>query len=427
MSIKELPTVRRLRRQMTELGTILEFKDILRCIGLDSTKIAELQDKYNEMCHKIAELTEYHHKFNKYFLKDGWLAHDSMNFDILKQGVDEYESRGRDNATAVLLDYYGPDQVEQRLLDFLGADELRIRRKFIDYALVEHKAGRYYSAIPLLLMVIDGAFNDATGKGFHASDANLDVWDSLTTADGAIYEIKGIFRKGRKKTCIDSINLPYRNGILHGMDLGYDNPIVAAKCWCFLFVVRDWLASKKSEADRKGDFAEETRTPTLSEIVDKLEQANRLKLAIKSWKPRTISAEYLHAINSLLVAEDGLPESITLAFMAFWKRQNFGGMANLFSLKMIDNPKVYAGELRAKFGSILVGRYKITKIVDEAPAIAVINVKVADSNGNETEGFWKFRLIHEGKNSNLVPANLEEGCWQILWLHNEKDKAEMKS
>ena len=150
-----------------------------------------------------------------------------------------------------MLDHYGPDQVAQRIFFLDHVEQLHVRRKLIDYALEDDRAGRYYSAVPLLLMVIDGAMNDATGKGFHASDITLDVWDSLMVADGAIYKIKEIFQKGRKKTRTERIDVPYRNGILHGMDLGYDNSTVTAKCWCFLFIVRDWLVSKKSEAERK--------------------------------------------------------------------------------------------------------------------------------------------------------------------------------
>ncbi|MCK5119570.1 MAG: hypothetical protein KAQ78_08305 [Candidatus Latescibacteria bacterium] len=187
MRIEELPSLKHLKEQMTGFGVILRINKVLRHIGLGSKKIAEFQDKCDEMSQQFTEYTEYPRKFNEHFSKDGWLAHDSMNFDVLKRAVDEYESKGKDEATKILLDYYGPDQVEQRLLSFSVVEELRIRRKFIDYALVEHKAGRYYSAIPLLLMVIDGATNDATGKGFHASGVSLDVWDSLTTADGAIY------------------------------------------------------------------------------------------------------------------------------------------------------------------------------------------------------------------------------------------------
>jgi hypothetical protein len=422
MKIEELPSVKHLKEQITGFSVIFRINKILRHIGLGSKKIAELKDEYDEMRQQFTDYTEYPRKFNEYFSKDGWLAHDSMNFEVLKRAVDEYESKGKDEATKVLLDYYGPDQIEQRLLFFVGVEELRIRRKFIDYALVEHKAGRYYSAIPLLLMVIDGATNDATGKGFHASGVTLDVWDSLTTADGAIYGIKDIFQKGRKKTCTEPIDLPYRHGILHGMDLEYDNPIVTAKCWCFLFSVRDWLGSKKSEAERIKAFKEETKVPSLREIAKKLDQTNRLRQATEAWEPRTISGEYLEAINTSLVAEEGRPESIVLTCLDFWKKRNYGNMAKLFWTKMVENPKKYAGELRQQYSSISVGCYSVVHIVDEAPAITKIDVKVTDPEVDDTVSYWKFRLIREDESGAPVPVNLEGGRWQIVWIQQTKNK-----
>ena len=49
-----------------------------------------------------------------------------------------------------------------------------------------------------------------------------------------------ILGNGRKKTTTEALSLPYRNGILHGRDLGYDNKMVAAKSWAALFAVREW-------------------------------------------------------------------------------------------------------------------------------------------------------------------------------------------
>ncbi|MBI4621099.1 MAG: hypothetical protein HY739_13210 [Desulfobacterales bacterium] len=332
--------------------------------------------------------------------------------------MDDYESKGADAAAQILLDYYGPDQVEKRMFFFLGLEELRVRRKFIDYALAEHKAGRYYSAIPLLLMIIDGAVNDATGKGFHTSGVSMDVWDSLTAADGAIYTIRDIFRKGRKTTCTNPISLPYRNGILHGMDLGYDNPTVAAKCWCFLFVIRDWLLSKKSEAQRKIAFEKETRTPSLREIVDTVARTNRLKQAIEAWRPRAISKEYVANLNKSHVAEDGLPENVVLAFLSFWKQRNYGNMAKLFRTQVVDNPKRYAKVVREEYGSVCVDGYSIVSIVDQAPVITHVTVRVTNSDNENAVNHWEFRMICEDDKGDPIPPSIHGGRWQIVWIHH---------
>jgi len=283
--------------------------------------------------------------------------------------------------------------------------------------LTEHAKGRHYSAVPLLLMIIDGAANEAFGKGFHSADLSLDVWDSLMAADGAIYNIKEIFQKGRKKTRIESIDMPYRNGILHGMDLGYDNPIVTAKCWCFLFVVRDWILAKKSELTRKEAYYEETQVPTLGELTAKLAATNRMREATEAWKPRYIDDTYLASLPDSSAADEGTPEAVVLNFLALWKRRNYGGMAKLFWRKLTETSKGYVREVREQFESTKVESYSLRRIVDEAPAIAEINAETVAGGDDPEERRWLFRLIREDEDGNPVPANLRGGHWQIVWIH----------
>jgi len=406
---------------MVGLGAILRINRILRCIGLGSKKIGELQTKYDEVCRQFQELTEYPRKFNKIFSQDGWLAHESMNFEVMKKAVDIHEAEGAAAAECILLEYYDAEQIENRMFFFIGLEELRVRRKFIDYALADYKDGRYYSAIPLLLMVIDGAVNDATGKGFHTSGTDLDVWDSLTTSDGAIYTIRDIFKKGRKATCTEPINLPYRNGILHGMDLSYDNSVVAAKCWCFLFVVRDWLVSKKSEPQRKIAFEKETRVPSVKELIATIAKTEHLKQAIEAWRPRVITDAYVADLNKSLVAQSDLPEGTVLAFMAFWARRNYGDMAKLFRTQVVGNQKSYARVVKDQYGEVRVGSYSIISILDQAPVITHVIVKVIGPDAQLASTIWEFRMICEGNNGEIIPPTIPGGQWQIVWLQQRAE------
>ena len=89
MSVEEQPTIKRLRDGMSAFGVIFRINKLLRGIGMGSKRIADLASRYSEMQLQLSEYTNYPHKFNAYFSDDGWLAHDSMNFDVLKRAVDE--------------------------------------------------------------------------------------------------------------------------------------------------------------------------------------------------------------------------------------------------------------------------------------------------------------------------------------------------
>ena len=77
-------------------------------------------------------------------------------------------------------------------------------------------------------------------RGFFAEEVDLQAWDSIAAYSKGLNVLVSIFQKGRKTTRIKPIFLPYRHGIIHGMDLGYDNKVVAAKTWAALFATRDW-------------------------------------------------------------------------------------------------------------------------------------------------------------------------------------------
>lgn len=420
MSIEETPSIKHMREQMSAFKLILGANKALGFLGLGSKKIAELQTQYDDMCEKMKEYTEYPSKFNRYLSKEGWLAHDTFEFSSLKQIVDEYEAKGSDAATKMLLDYYGPDNITDKMFFFNGVEELRIRRRFIELALEDYNAKRYHAVVPLLLMIMDGAVNDAIGKGLHAEGISLDAWDSLTTADGAINDIKGIFQRSRKRTRTEKIAFPYRNGILHGMDLGYDNVVVAAKSWCFLFVVRDWISAKKSEPDRRKAFEKETRTPTFREIIDTMTKTEKLKQAIADWSPREVSEEYLQQLNQSLNADADTPEHTVCQFLEFWSEGNYGGMAELFWSRVTPDRKRYAGEVRLQFSHINVTSYSIYRIVDEAPAITEVFVTLDDANGDCR--YAKFRMIYEDKDGDGTARAIPEGVWRVVWLNTNESR-----
>ncbi len=419
MNIEDLPTNKHLREQMKSFEVLLKANKALQLIGLGSEKIAELNEQYASIRSQLDEQLEYGRKYNAYFVEDGWMIHDSLDFGVLRKAVDTYETEGKDAAIELLLDYYGPDSIEERVFFFATAEELQVRRKFIDFALDDCKEGRYYSAIPLLLMTIDGAVNDAVGTGFHARGLDLDLWDSLTVADGAIHSIKGIFQKSRKKTRTDTIHLPYRHGILHGMDLGYDNQVVAAKCWCSLFIVRDWILARKSEQERREHFEEETRVPSLKEIGETLTRNENLKQALNEWEPRPLPPEYVSSLTDSSAVDCRQPECAALAFLELWATSNYGDMAKLFWSRLVENPKQYAGTVRENYGWIAVEGFSLLRIVDEAPAITEVHASITSPDQKQRE--VTLRLIYEAEGQEALPRNIPGGTWKIVTASIKND------
>ena len=413
---KDLPSKKKMDEEISSFEVILKANKLFSLVGLGSTKLSNMESQIEDLKKQKNELDQYPTKYNRYFSEKGWIAHDSMNFEIIKKAVDLYEQNKPSQAEEIIKDYYSPSEVESRFIYFRHIPEFKIRIKLLEYALQDYKDKRYYSVIPLLLMIIDGVINDVMQKGFHANNLDLSVWDSLTSTDTGIQVIKKIFTRSRGKTNSQELDMPFRNGILHGRDLEYDNYTVACKSWAFIFFIRDWIPSKKSEKDRMERYIEKSKVKSISELAKDLKELDKLKAAIAAWKSRQIPEEFIENINANKAVDEKEPESIVLHFLECWKNNNYGKMAESFSKMITDNYKKYAAEVRNNYKNQLLVDYKIVQIVDEAPAISEIIVQLNFSDSSIKK--VNFRCIFERGLADSLPRGFQGGNWKIVWVQD---------
>lgn len=419
MKYSEFETVKNIEEQLSGMKILMNINKGLRFIGLGSKKISDLEEKIKQLENQLKELKEIPQLFNEYFSDRGWITYDSLNHEFMKDTIKIYRKKGLDEAEKKILEYYQPEKLKFEFTRLKALPALLKRHKFIEYAMTDYTEQRYYSVVPLLIMIIDGTVNEIVGKGFHSDKSEMDVWDSITNIDNGILKIKEIFRKGRNKTREEEISFPYRNGILHGMDLGYDNYKVAAKCWHFLFVVRDWGLSKQSEKARKEKFIEESTVPTFKELDHKIIETNRVKEALKSWKKREISDEYISSLAFTEPTDKNLPETIALQFLKYWKEKNYGYMAKMYWSQFFYNGKPNIKEIRKKFDKLPLEYFKINNITDEAAGISVIEI-IGDLDNQRKE--FLIRMIYEGSDGYARSRNLLDGNWKIVFAQENKTK-----
>ncbi|MBC8552600.1 MAG: hypothetical protein H8D23_23470 [Candidatus Brocadiales bacterium] len=408
MNFDELPTISHLKQSVSGFKHLFKVYSFFSMFGLKNKRIDEAKKQFDQLSKEIEKHSSYTIKFNRIFSEDGWIVHDSIDYNLIRSTVDTFEKEGKGEARKLLLEHFKPENIEKFLFRFRFCDEFKDRYKFIEYAFEDYKQKRYYAVIPLLLMVIDGAVNDNLQKGFHAQNIDLTVWDSITSIDGGIDSIKQIFQKSRTKTITEPITLPYRHGILHGRDLGYDNYEVAAKAWNFLFIVRDWINAKRTEQSRKNVFIKETTIPSIKESLKSLANTQKIKERITEWKPRHIEEEYIGSINNGNPINPSLPEYTAIEYCNLWCKKNYGYMSNLYALSWKPEPK----ELRELYGWLDIASYELISITDEASAISEIIVKIELRNG--TFKVCKLRIIYEDSKGDPLPRNIEGGNWKVV-------------
>ncbi|MET7571234.1 hypothetical protein ABZT04_22425 [Streptomyces sp. NPDC005492] len=173
-----------------------------------------------------------------------------------------------------------------RMINKLPA--LRRRRHLIVQAHEDYAAGRYYACIHLLLSVMDGFVNEfeTVRRGLHARQAeDLHAWDSVVGHHMGLANAHKTFTKGKSATNGEPVYELYRNGIVHGSLLNYDNIVVATKAWNRLFAVVDW-----ANATLKEKIPPPSR-PTMRQLWQSLSELSRRQQANDAWKPRRISAD----------------------------------------------------------------------------------------------------------------------------------------
>lgn len=360
--------------------------------------------------------------FNEYFSERGWIAYESMNFPLMFEAVELARDGKLDEAENALVEYYDAENLGFLVNRLIGIDEFRPRMDLTKKALNDYLEGRYYACIPLVLMMIDGFVNDIEDKGFFASGIDLTIWDTIAAHSTGLNKLTAIFGKSRKKTTTDAIDLPYRNGILHGRDLNYDNKLVAAKAWAALFALADWARAAKS---KKGQDIKEFRPPTfkesiqsLTESIETMQNIEKQKQLLNEWKPRALEIGVdIPAKGNSSEYSDNSPEKTLIEFFDFLQNKNYGKVA-LLTTKLVrskDSISKRAGRMRDIFSGKNLFDYQIEAIRDEAAAISEIDTKLTfEVEGNNIEVNRTFRLIYEDENCSPIIRGLSNGEWRIL-------------
>lgn len=313
---QELPSLAKLKSD-------LEGYKIISSITGNRKNIKKLEKQYNELVNTT-------NKFCNYFSNEGWVIHNLLSTTVMLNAVKEFELNGLEKAESILVEYYSKED-NIGVGRFTSLEEFRIRLDLLKYAFSDHINGRFYSSIPLFLMITDGVINDYTrAKGFFSNDTDLNAWDCMVGADEGLNKIKNIFNQSRKKTNTDEIRIPYRNGILHGRDLNYSNKVVSSKCIGLIFAVYDWINRKNDEDRRKEKFDIESKPVDISELALKIIKVDKDKKAIEEWNSKKYVLGVDMPVHGEIFDYEEHPFLIpVIRFCKFWESKNYGSLAQL--------------------------------------------------------------------------------------------------
>lgn len=399
--ISDNPTPKKIKIQVKGLKTIYK---IYKFLPFKKKLFPSLEEAFNEFnqVEKEIYILDLPDEFNNLFAKNGWIAYDSLNPKILEKAISLYKEKGLTFSENYLSDIYDDKLLKDGIFRLSRNIHFKKRIRLIELLKKDYLEERYHACIPLLLSLIDGLVNDISKHvGFFAENVDLTAWDCISGHESGLPLLSEILRKSRKKTNDELIYIPYRNGILHGKELSFDNKIVAAKCWAILFAVFDWCDSLDNEKI-------ESESISWKKLYEDIKKNNHTNKLLNDWEPRK-------DIDVVDLIEKNTPENTVYEFLNNWTNKRYG----LLSERLIDfsnlPSKKKAGIVRNEFGKFIPSSFKLNNATDEAFSVTHIKVDLfftLDKKNIKKE--LTIRVIYEDINGNPLSRSDEKGYWKIV-------------
>jgi len=425
--IRDIPKLRTLLttpQTLSQIGQELaHYREELNELGVGVDHIEEILETYDhdELTDRAEHLATLPDRFNDQLGPAGWVMYEDMNLEVAETAVGYAEAGDMNAAEAALVDYYDTETVEWHINRLASVDAFRPRQQLVEQALTDYDAGRYHACIPVVLAQLDGMVQHAHPKGngesrgFASNDTKLEAWDSIAGHATGLEHLQNLMLRGRKTTRTEEIDKPYRNGILHGMDLGYATEHVAAKTWGALFAAGEW--ARKAESDDLDppteDATEQTIRERLEAAIEQHRETQDVKQAMETWEPRDVVAGRDIPVNGPSEEYDKeTPERAVVDFLSYWADKNYGGMAA--SLITSDGETEHPGDLRREFEHLKLQSFELIAIDEKAPAQRTITVTLeVERFGEIISEDRSVTVTRVGVDGGPAVPEYEDGTWTI--------------
>jgi hypothetical protein len=421
--IEDNTSYQNFKKQIEGFELVAKAAKFFAFFGIKNPSIDDAIAKLTEIKSNWDFLSKAPDRFNSYFSKLGWIAHESMNIDLMKVVIQEAEAGKIDLAEDRLMAYYSSNEMRFLISRLQATKAFKIRLPLLNLVYRDTLEGRYHSVVPVLLMMIDGAVNDISkSKGFFAENTDLTAWDSIAAHSTGLAQLQKIFNVGRPVTVEEDIDNPYRNGILHGRDLGYANQKVVAKSWAALFAVNDWARSLaegkkvKPVNEPKPSLIQELKK--IKQYSDRLSENEKVLQRINNWQKRQL-------VVGVDLPQKGLssqygdftPEQEVVKFAEYWTKKNYGNIGKQVHsyYNQISPDKQNAGKARNALSKKVLKDYKIVGINDIAPVISEVTMEFFIEEDNKAFSIdVVFRLIYESADDKIVTFGDIGGRWKFF-------------
>ncbi|MEH6718096.1 MAG: hypothetical protein V7704_04365 [Aurantimonas endophytica] len=375
-------------------------------MGIKSKKAQKIIDSA-DMFIAESDILDLPDRFNAAFSDKGWVATSSLSTTMMRNALNCFEDGDYEGAETIILDWLTPDTINmfaiRRSKPFNKAKD---RWHQLQEALALTEEGRYWSAVPLILIACDGFASDVLGTSPFEKNADLALFDSIVGHPTSLPSALSRILKGVRKSSDEPVDLPLRHGILHGRSLGYANRTVCGKSWLLMIALVDWAVDKRDEeARRVRDKAR--KTAGWADILASLRLGAIQKKAISEFRVR----EWDPPFDSGLEADE--PPNAFREFLSAWQAKNFGLMASR-AVNLTGQPQAkLAGRMRSDAEIVQLTSFDIVSVSQTTVARAEAHVRMfGQTLRGEVGGEFNLLAFRNTPDGGIaIPT--DEGVWQI--------------
>ncbi|GGZ44389.1 hypothetical protein GCM10010365_76030 [Streptomyces poonensis] len=339
-----------------------------------------------------------------------WILHDHLSLTVVEAILAEAH-QDADRAEAMLIDHYHDrDRLSFMIRLMRKLPAMRRRLALIDKAQEDYFAGRYYACVHVLLSVMDGFVNEVESvrRGLHAREAkDLHTWDSVVGHHRGLAHAHKTFAKGCSATQEEPVHELYRNGIVHGSILNYDNIIVATKAWNRLFAVADWASAREKEQQHSTaePFSWSALAGQFKDAAASVVEQGKIKDIEKQWTPRE------HLPGSADFAGHPARER-TESLLTWWRDGNYGSLSDLITQEVhTKHGKAVRSKVRRAYQDHPLTTFDILAVRHDMPAACTVTARLHRVDSSQTT--VSMRWIREDEQAQPKPEPWP-GEWR-LW------------
>ncbi|RZS89890.1 hypothetical protein EV189_1668 [Motilibacter rhizosphaerae] len=331
-----------------------------------------------------------------------WVFHDTLSLEAVETRV--VSAGSADAAEAALIQWYREEgNLSLLLRQTRAVPEVRPRLPLLEKALEDYQAGRFYASTLVLLAMMDGLVNDLESprRGMHAREgSDFDVWDSFIGHAQGLAAGQASFTKGFFKTSTEPVHDLYRNGIMHGTLLNFDNVIVATKAWNRLFGVVNWAQARATEEKRRPEPSKPLGA-LLREIGQQQKERALDQEALSDWAPGSwTDPANTNPTHPLYQA--------CRDFCLAWQAKRYDRMADLTAQQF--RPKRAIEAVSRAYRGYALHSFEVLRVEHEALAAGWATVQLHSNITTEV----RLRWIAETPDGESWLPSRGEGQWRLV-------------